>query len=88
MRGNFGWALASVVSLGISGLASAADLPVYKKAPAPVVESYNWTGFYVGLEGAETLDGHKSFTAPMIRASDYPIFLKPMRSTPRPAWPV
>src|SRR6202049_3371906 len=51
MRGNFGWALASVVSLGISGLASAADLPVYKKAPAPVVESYNWTGFYVGLEG-------------------------------------
>ena len=51
MRGNFGWALASVVSLGISGLASAADLPVYRKAPAPIVETYNWTGFYVGLEG-------------------------------------
>jgi outer membrane immunogenic protein len=51
MRVNFGWALASVVSLGISGLASAADLPVYRKAPAPIVETYNWTGFYVGLEG-------------------------------------
>ena len=30
--------------------ASAADLParVYTKAPAPVVEVYNWTGFYIG----------------------------------------
>jgi outer membrane immunogenic protein len=49
MKRHFGWALASVVSVGLSGLgaASAADLPM--KAPpmvAPVI--YNWTGFYIG----------------------------------------
>ena len=52
MNRHVGWAIASVVSLGIGGLsaASAADMavkaPVYK-APPPVVV-YNWTGCYVG----------------------------------------
>jgi outer membrane immunogenic protein len=36
-------AVGLVVSLGT--LASAADMPVYLKAPPPV---YNWTGFYIG----------------------------------------
>ena len=33
-----------------AGAASAADLPArtYTKAPPPVVEVYNWTGFYIG----------------------------------------
>ena len=49
MKRHFGWALASVVAVGIGGLgaASAADLPM--KAPpmvAPVI--YSWTGFYIG----------------------------------------
>jgi outer membrane immunogenic protein len=49
MHRHFGWALASVVSLGISGIggALAADLPV-KAPPAPVVAVYDWTGFYIG----------------------------------------
>ena len=51
MRGHFGWALASVVSVGIGGLgaALAADLPV--KAPPIVPVIYNWTGCYVGVNG-------------------------------------
>ena len=51
MSGKFGWALASVVSLGIGGVgaALAADLPL--KAPPPPVAVYNWTGCYVGVNG-------------------------------------
>jgi outer membrane immunogenic protein len=50
MRRHFGWALASVISVGFCGLgaASAADMPV-KARPAPIpVAVYNWTGFYIG----------------------------------------
>jgi outer membrane immunogenic protein len=52
MKRHFGWALASVVSVGIGGLgaASAADLPM-KAPPAPVAMVYSWTGFYVGVNG-------------------------------------
>ena len=51
MKRHFGWALASVVSVGIGGLgaALAADLPV--KAPPIVPVVYNWTGCYVGVNG-------------------------------------
>ena len=38
---------ATIASL-IATNAFAADLPVYTKAPPPVVAVYNWTGFYVG----------------------------------------
>ncbi len=56
MRKQFGWAIASVISLGLAGVgtASAADLAArpYTKAPPPMpVAVYNWTGFYVGLNG-------------------------------------
>ncbi len=46
-----GVGLASVVALA-SG-ASAADLPakVYTKAPPAVAPIYNWSGFYIGLNG-------------------------------------
>jgi outer membrane immunogenic protein len=51
MRRHIGWALASVISLGFTGLgaASAADMPL-KARPMPVAidPGYNWTGFYVG----------------------------------------
>lgn len=38
---------------GFAGTASAADLPaaVYTKAPRAVDPAYNWTGFYLGIEG-------------------------------------
>lgn len=51
MRKNFGWALASVVSLGLAGLgsASAADMAVKAARPMPApVMVYNWTGCYIG----------------------------------------
>jgi opacity protein-like surface antigen len=51
MRRYFGWALASVISLGLGGVATAADMAV--KAPPralpPPPAVYNWTGWYVGL---------------------------------------
>ncbi len=55
MRKQVGWAIASVISLGLAGLgtASAADMArPYTKAPPPMpVAVYNWTGFYIGLNG-------------------------------------
>ena len=42
------------VSMLLTGAASAADLgarPYYSKAPAPIVAAYNWSGFYVGVNG-------------------------------------
>jgi outer membrane immunogenic protein len=40
----------TIISLGGLATASAADLPV-KARPIVVDPSYNWTGFYVGLNG-------------------------------------
>lgn len=46
-------ALAAAAWALFAGAASAADLPArpYTKAPAPIVSIYNWSGFYVGLNG-------------------------------------
>jgi outer membrane immunogenic protein len=42
--------LAGALSFGAVQVASAADMPV--KAPmAPVAVAYNWTGFYIGING-------------------------------------
>jgi outer membrane immunogenic protein len=40
-------------ALGLSVSANAADLParVYTKAPPPVVAIYDWSGFYIGING-------------------------------------
>jgi len=38
----------------LTGAASAADLgarPYYSKAPAPILAAYNWSGFYIGVNG-------------------------------------
>ena len=45
--------LASAGVLAMVGLANAADLPrpMYTKAPPMVAPYYNWTGFYVGING-------------------------------------
>src|SRR6202044_1470631 len=46
-----GAGLLSIV--GFAGAASAADLPArtYTKAPAVVMPIYDWSGFYIGLNG-------------------------------------
>jgi len=46
MKTRFGWAIASAISLGAMGAASAADMPV-KARPAPV-PVFSWSGCYVG----------------------------------------
>src|SRR5664279_372777 len=53
--------LAAVAVIGFASVASAADMPV-KAAPmvAPVA-AYNWTGFYVGVNGGYG-EGNRSAT--------------------------
>ncbi|HLX16277.1 MAG TPA: outer membrane beta-barrel protein [Bradyrhizobium sp.] len=49
------FATAAAVALGAAAPAVAADLParapVYSKAPAIVTPAYDWSGFYVGING-------------------------------------
>ena len=49
----FGTALAAFGLLASSFSAQAADIPrpIYKGGVHPVVAYYNWTGFYVGING-------------------------------------
>ena len=42
--------LAAIAAFGFVGSASAADMPV-KAVKAPVAVGYNWTGFYIGVNG-------------------------------------
>jgi outer membrane immunogenic protein len=43
----------AIVSIGLAGAASAADLPArtYTKAPQIVQAAYDWSGFYIGING-------------------------------------
>ena len=50
MRRYLGMAISSIIAITAAGSAIAADLPV-KARPAPVVTVYNWTGWYVGVNG-------------------------------------
>src|SRR6516162_4632990 len=43
--------LVGVVALGAAAPAGAADLPVYTKTPAMIAAIYDWSGFYVGVNG-------------------------------------
>lgn len=43
--------LAAAFSLGIVQVASAADMPVKAPMAPAAAPIYNWTGFYVGLQG-------------------------------------
>ncbi len=59
-------ASAAVASLFVAAGASAADLPIYRKAP-PVAVVYDWTGFYLGTNvgyswGRGTTDGNVNGT--------------------------
>src|SRR5260221_14357531 len=51
MRQHLGWALASVVSLAVTGIgaASAADMAVKAMPPVAVAPPCVWCGFYAGL---------------------------------------
>jgi outer membrane immunogenic protein len=54
MKKHFAWVLASIITVGAWGQAMAADLaarPYTKAPPAPVMAVYNWTGFYLGING-------------------------------------
>jgi outer membrane immunogenic protein len=53
MKKTFLFVTASVVALGAALPAFAADLPArtYTKAPPMVVAAYDWSGFYVGVNG-------------------------------------
>lgn len=43
--------LLSSALIGLTAAAQAADLGYKKPSPVPVMAAYNWTGFYVGLQG-------------------------------------
>ena len=65
---------AGLVSIaGFAGAASAADLPakVYTKAPAVVAPVYNWSGFYVGLNGGGA-SSHECYTITSVAGA--PVF--------------
>jgi outer membrane immunogenic protein len=48
-------AVSTSAVLLLSGMASAADIPIVNPAPAPMVSpipiAYNWSGFYIGAHG-------------------------------------
>src|ERR1700741_3768453 len=46
-------AAALVAAMGVAAPANAADLPArtYTKAPAMVAAVYDWSGFYIGING-------------------------------------
>jgi outer membrane immunogenic protein len=48
MRRYLGWTIASIISVGGVGVASAADMPVKARPLPPVAVAYSWTGCYVG----------------------------------------
>src|SRR5437899_1100792 len=52
-------ALAAALTFAFAGAASAADLAArpYVKAPVAPLAVYNWTGFYVGVNGGWAFDG-------------------------------
>ena len=58
---------------GLTGAASAADLPArtYTKAPPVAAPIYNWTGFYVGLNGGGG-SSHECLT--IISSGGVPVF--------------
>jgi len=54
--------------------ASAADLPVYTKAPAMIAAIYDWSGVYVGLNGGGG-SSHKCWDLGGVPASTFTTFL-------------
>ena len=65
--------VAGVAAVGISGAASAADLPArtYTKAPAYVAATvYDWSGFYIGANGG--WGGTNNFWTLQTAAGNFP----------------
>jgi outer membrane immunogenic protein len=52
--------LAGISLVGLSGVATAADMPL-KAPPPPPVAAWSWTGFYAGLDGGYSF-GRDPFT--------------------------
>jgi outer membrane immunogenic protein len=53
--------LLTTVALSVLGLmhpSFAADLPIYRKAPAAAAPEYDWSGFYVGVAGGYGFGNH------------------------------
>ena len=52
MNRHFLFATTAFLAIGLAPFAMAADMPVPYKAPVPVAAPvYNWTGFYLGVNG-------------------------------------
>jgi outer membrane immunogenic protein len=65
---NLLWGAVALVTLGIAVPANAADLPpAYGKAPSFLPAVYDWSGFYVGVNGGWG-EAHRCFdqTAPVV----------------------
>ena len=52
--------VAAMAAFGFASAASAADMPVKAPMAAPLALAYNWTGFYIGVNGGYGW-GHSSF---------------------------
>src|SRR5262249_37289202 len=65
-------------SIGLTWLATgsavlAADLPVYKATPAPVVAD-PWTGFYVGINGGASISRNRTSDTTVVPGLAFPVF--------------
>jgi outer membrane immunogenic protein len=59
-------ALASAFSLAVSGLATAADLPSMKPAPAPPPYAFSWNGLYIGGFAGGAWTSHATTSDPCL----------------------
>jgi len=60
--------LLTTVSLGVLGLLSpafGADLPTYSKAPVYAPPVYDWSGFYIGINGGGATSSVPAFCPPI-----------------------
>lgn len=65
--------IASALMAGLVGTASAADLAARKPAPPsaiPVMAQYNWTGFYVGIQGGGGFGGDNQHRQGAVRSGN------------------
>lgn len=73
MRGKVFRILAVAFGLGFAPAALAADMPV-KARPMPMAFAYNWTGFYVGINGGGGWGrSHHNFDSAGTTTGDYRI---------------
>jgi outer membrane immunogenic protein len=72
MTSKFAALLAGALSLGLVTAASAADMAVKARPlPVPVVEAWNWSGFYIGLNaGGSWSDNSRSYNMPFTTAGN------------------